>query len=147
MKRLLKSPKLISKAHHYSGFTLIELLIVIVIIGILAGVLIAVINPARQQNRARDANVIATINKVVLSTQGYVAAYGAAPDEVQMFNGLQLATQSGTTCGTTGAFDCLFTVTGNNLPTNCGANNWSGDTTTTPTTSKSTRSKLSNHHQ
>jgi len=44
--------KLIKKSFHRKeeGFTLIELLIVVVIIGILAGVLITVINPIRQQN-------------------------------------------------------------------------------------------------
>ncbi len=114
------------------GFTLIELLIVIVIIGILAGVLMAVINPAKQQNRARDANVIATINKVVLATQGYVSAYGSAPDEVQMLGGLNFASDSGggtPVCGTTGGFDCTFAVTGNNLPSTCtgASNGWNGN--------------------
>ena len=66
--------------NNQKGFTLIELLIVIVIIAILAGVLIALINPAQQQNRARDASVIATMNKVALSAQGYISSYGSAPD-------------------------------------------------------------------
>ncbi|PIP56974.1 type II secretion system protein GspG, partial [candidate division WWE3 bacterium CG22_combo_CG10-13_8_21_14_all_39_12] len=36
------------------GFTLIELLVVIVVIGILAGVIIVVINPNLQQEKAKE---------------------------------------------------------------------------------------------
>ena len=51
MRRLIKkSPKLLSA----SGFTLIELLLVIVIIGILSGIVIAVINPAQTRTRANE---------------------------------------------------------------------------------------------
>lgn len=114
MKKFFKSAK---------GFTLIELLIVIVIIGILAGVLIAIIDPATQQNRARDAGVQATINKVVLSAQGYISAYGSVPTDLQFLAALSNATDSGTSCdGTdTGAdlYDCYFTITGNALPATC----------------------------
>ena len=38
----------------YKGFTLVELLIVIALIGILAAVVLAAINPLEQANRARD---------------------------------------------------------------------------------------------
>lgn len=38
-----------------SGFTLVELLIVIALIGILAGAIVAVLNPIEQVNKARDA--------------------------------------------------------------------------------------------
>lgn len=108
------------KRNSASGFTLIELLIVIVIIGILAGVLIGVIDPVAQQNKARDANVKATINKVALATQGYISAYGAAPDGLQFIGGLSTtaAPYSATTC-LTGNANCYFTVTGNPLPRTC----------------------------
>lgn len=118
---------MIKRLQNSRGFTLIELLIVIVIIGILAGVLIAIINPAQQQNRARDANVKATMNKVVLATQGYVSAYGAPPDEVQFMSSFQNATKFGVLCDTVGGYDCVFSVTGNALPiTGCSVGNWKG---------------------
>lgn len=106
------------------GFTLVELLIVIVIIGILAGVLITVINPQRQQNRARDAGVQATINKVALSTEGFIAAYGRSPNGAEFIGSLNNATGRAD-CIATNDF-CTFEITGNILPSLCGANGWSG---------------------
>ncbi|MFH1955763.1 MAG: type II secretion system protein, partial [Patescibacteria group bacterium] len=50
-----------------SGFTLIELLIVIAIIGILAGVLIAVINPAQQRLKANQAVMRSSVSKACLA--------------------------------------------------------------------------------
>ncbi|HSX39433.1 MAG TPA: prepilin-type N-terminal cleavage/methylation domain-containing protein [Candidatus Saccharimonadales bacterium] len=50
-----------------SGFTLIELLIVIVIIGILAGVVLTVIDPAGQQKKARETVLRATVEKACLA--------------------------------------------------------------------------------
>lgn len=50
-----------------SGFTLIELLIVIVIIGILAGILLTVIDPARQQRKAKESVLRATVEKGCLA--------------------------------------------------------------------------------
>lgn len=46
------------------SFTLIELLIVIAVIGILAGVIIAVINPQKQFKRAREGVMRANLAKV-----------------------------------------------------------------------------------
>lgn len=115
------------------GFTLIELLIVIVIIGILAGVLIAVINPAAQSNKARDAGVQASINKVALATEGFISAYGRAPNGAEFLGGLQNAASSGVVGGGCTAADehCLFSVTGNPLPgtatTGCPTASWTGN--------------------
>jgi prepilin-type N-terminal cleavage/methylation domain-containing protein len=110
------------------GFTLIELLIVIVIIGILAGVLIAIIDPTKQQNRARDANVQATMNKAVLATASFNSAYGRYPDGIELIDSLNNACPAGLalpTC-TTGTIsagagcaasnnNCAFHVSGNEL--------------------------------
>lgn len=112
------------------GFTLIELLIVIVIIGILAGVLIAVINPGQQQNRARDANVQATINKVALAAEGFNSAYGRAPNGAEFINSIQNSCVAGQTapncqtgtatagCRSSDEF-CHFGVSGNALSVDC----------------------------
>src|SRR3989344_4804781 len=116
------------------GFTLIELLIVIVIIGILAGVLISVINPAQQTNRARDAGVQASMNKVALATEGFISAYGRAPTGADFIGALQNVTAAGIAGAGCGAADeyCLYSVTGNPLPDGtgsaggCGSTNYSG---------------------
>ena len=72
-------PKTFSLKNKSSGFTLIELLIVIAIIGILAAVLIAVINPVAQQNKARDAGTAATMNKIILAINSFQSAYSRYP--------------------------------------------------------------------
>lgn len=106
------------------GFTLIELLIVIVIIGILAGVLIAIIDPTSQQNRARDAGVQASMNKIVLATQGFISAYGRAPTADEFEGSLDNITA--VACDDLVDVDtCVFTVTGNPLPMLCNTT-WSG---------------------
>ena len=48
------------------GFTLIELLIVIVIIGILAGVVLSVLNPAKAQRKSAESVLKATTEKLCL---------------------------------------------------------------------------------
>ena len=49
------------------GFTLIELLIVIVILGILAGVVLSVINPGRQQTKAKNAVLRSSVEKMCIT--------------------------------------------------------------------------------
>ena len=46
------------------AFTLIELLVVIAIIGILAGILFVAINPKAQSDKAKDANIKATMGQI-----------------------------------------------------------------------------------
>lgn len=108
------------------GFTLIELLIVIVIIGILAGVMVSVIDPATQQNRAKDANVKSTLNKVALATQAYVSAYGSDPTDTAFIAALDNAAPFSGTCEQGNDYECLFSVTGNDLPEMCSGNYWGG---------------------
>ncbi|MBU1132811.1 MAG: prepilin-type N-terminal cleavage/methylation domain-containing protein [Patescibacteria group bacterium] len=103
------------------GFTLIELLVVIVIIGILAGVLIAVINPARQQNRARNGVIKATIQKVGFAINTARAGIGSIPSsddfptEIDNLDGAPSC--SGTAgLGTAESLNCTFSVSGITLP-------------------------------
>jgi len=56
------------------GFTLIELLIVIAIIGILAGIVIGVINPARQRRKANEAVLRANVGKMCQAWAGCINA-------------------------------------------------------------------------
>jgi prepilin-type N-terminal cleavage/methylation domain-containing protein len=72
--------KLKRKVTLLPGFTLIELLIVIVIIGILAGVIIAVINPAQMQLKARQAVLRANTEKGCLALNACGATTSVAAD-------------------------------------------------------------------
>jgi len=76
-------PKTFSLKNTSQGFTLIELLIVIAIIGILAAVLIAVINPVAQMNKARDAGLSAAVSKAGLAISAYKSAYNTYPPNEQ----------------------------------------------------------------
>ena len=113
MKKLLKSKS-------SPGFTLIELMIVIVIIGLLSGILIALINPTKTQNRARDATIKAAINKIALAAGAFNSATGAVPQGIELPGELT----TNVIVGTTAASSALFTVNGNPLPLACTAGTW-----------------------
>ncbi len=55
------------------GFTLVELLIAISLIGILSGVLLAVINPKGIQARARDSQRASDLAKIKVALENYFA--------------------------------------------------------------------------
>ena len=114
------------------GFTLVELLIVIVIIGILAGVVIGVLNPVQQQNRARDGTLRASMSKMALAAKSMSASStnGAVPSGAEFFAtvgggvGVGAVTASSHCSSDTQlatAYGCNFTVNGISMPNDCTA--------------------------
>ena len=112
------------------GFTLVELLIVIVIIGILAGVVIGVLNPIQQQNRARDGTLRSSISKAALAGKSLFVSSprnaNRAPTYQEFAGGIGTLDVANSDCddntggpGVTGS--CLFRVTALDNPANCGA--------------------------
>lgn len=84
------------------GFTLIELLLVIAIIGILAGVILAVINPLQQQRKAQEGVASSAVSKACLAVAGCNAASASSQcatpaNEVQNFDSTAMTFLSGTT--------------------------------------------------
>ncbi|MDA1338417.1 MAG: type II secretion system protein [bacterium] len=75
------------KFKSYQGFTLIELLIVISIIGIMAVVLIGVLNPTRQRNRAAEVANAEAIRKVGTAVEAFTSANGTYPTDAQCNTG------------------------------------------------------------
>lgn len=133
-----------------AGFTLIELLIVIVIIGILAALVIGVLNPAQQQARARDAATRSAISKAALSTKSLFVSSPRAADRAPTINEFlagignvaDSTTGSVTTCGVSSAHasgdlttftgTCGFLVDGIQLANDCSANGLTGQDTGSP---------------
>ncbi len=71
MNAKTKLPK--SKSTKYSGFTLIEILLVTIIIGILAGVMIGVINYDEFLGASRDSRRLANMNNLQTAMIGAIA--------------------------------------------------------------------------
>ena len=123
-------PKFFALKNNSRGFTLIELLIVIAIIGILAAVLIAVINPVAQQNKARDAGLSAAVSKAGLAISAYRSAYNLFPPNEQFVGtGLEiLGTVSSTPVVTSNWV--MWTISGISTPSTCrvfsGTYGWAG---------------------
>ena len=61
------------------GFTLVELLIVIALLGIIATIVIAAINPIEQANRASDSGMKADGSQVVSALQRYYTGHNNYP--------------------------------------------------------------------
>lgn len=61
------------------GFTLIELLVVIAVVGVLAGAVIVMINPAQQLARARDAQRKSDLRQIANALEEYVIVNGSYP--------------------------------------------------------------------
>jgi prepilin-type N-terminal cleavage/methylation domain-containing protein len=61
------------------GFTLVELLIVIALLGVIATIVIAAINPIEQANKARDAGYKNDASELVSAVQRYYASQSNFP--------------------------------------------------------------------
>ncbi len=62
-----------------AGFTLVELLVIIVILGLLAVVAIAVLNPAKQLDRAKDAQRLSDLEQIRNALSTYYNDHNAYP--------------------------------------------------------------------
>ena len=62
-----------------SGFTLVELLIVIALLGVIATIVIAAINPIEQANRASDAGMEADASQIISAISRYYVAHSIFP--------------------------------------------------------------------
>jgi prepilin-type N-terminal cleavage/methylation domain-containing protein len=61
------------------GFTLVELLIVIALLGVIATIVIAAINPLEQANRASDSGMKADASQIVSAIQRYYTGHNEFP--------------------------------------------------------------------
>jgi len=61
------------------AFTLVELLIVIALLGVIATIVIAAINPIEQANRSRDAGMKADASQLVSALQRYYTGFNNYP--------------------------------------------------------------------
>lgn len=61
------------------GFTLVELLIVIALLGVIATIVIAAINPIEQAARARDASYKADASQLISAIQRYYVSHNEYP--------------------------------------------------------------------
>lgn len=64
------------------GFTLVELLVVISLVGILAGITIALINPVKQRDLAEDGVRRSNLQKYALGIEAYANATNSYPISV-----------------------------------------------------------------
>jgi prepilin-type N-terminal cleavage/methylation domain-containing protein len=114
-----------------TGFTLIELLVVITVIGILAGVVVVILNPRQKQRMAKDGNVFATLNKVILSTNAFLSSYGRVPNEQEFFNSLNVSARElhGDQCTfhIIPDYECLFFLRAINDNYSCDLTFWTGE--------------------
>lgn len=81
-------PATIKMRDNKRGFTLIELLIVIAILGILAVIILVVMNPGERQAQARDTGRISSVTQIGRALQAYYTTESSFPDVANWANDL-----------------------------------------------------------
>lgn len=74
------------KSHYNPGFTLIELLLVVGLIGVLAGVVIRVIDVNKTKDRAKDAVRLSNMDKVMQGLEAFYTVENKYPAEGETAN-------------------------------------------------------------
>jgi len=81
---LVESPAGFTFIESPAGFTLVELLVVISVVLILSGVLIAIINPKVQRDKAEDTIQQSNLEKLATGVESYASVYGKYPLAAEM---------------------------------------------------------------
>ena len=106
------------------GFTLVELLIVIALLGVIALIVIAAINPIEQANRARDTRFKADGSQMIAAGDRYFASFnefpwvtaGIATSNDASFGFVSASNEGAGICGATCTVDGVL-ITSNELKT------------------------------
>ena len=101
-----------------TGFTLVELLIVIALLGVIALIVIAAINPIEQRNRARDTGMKSDASQMLSAIDRYFAAKAEFPwvtadvptgvDNEDIFGLVSASNEGVGVCGATCSVDGLL---------------------------------------
>jgi prepilin-type N-terminal cleavage/methylation domain-containing protein len=83
------------------GFTLIELIVVLAIIGVLVGILVAVIRPQQIFARLRDTQRQSDLNRLANAIQTYIAEFAQNPSAIVLTGDLPAGGISGCLQGST----------------------------------------------
>jgi prepilin-type N-terminal cleavage/methylation domain-containing protein len=116
------------------GFTLIELIVVLAIIGVLVGILVAVIKPQQIFARLRDTQRQSDLNRLANAIQTYIAEFAQNPSAIVLTGDAGIGGINGCLGGSTPT----IYYSANTQPTSINIPSPSGGTFTRPRASTST---------